>query len=145
MLSPTHISPVVPVTQNHLPFSPTALFKQLDKDGKSRFFLEDEKWLIEVDHHIRQNYTNNHFSVVQLADAVAISERQLRRRMKKLLGMGPWQYLTKIRLEFAFQILQQKKYKTLAQIAFAVGYRDVDSFRAKFKKAYGRTPMDLLR
>lgn len=140
------LQPELPV----MPLSTELLQLPFPQDDESSilpppYFAEDEEWLKKVEFQIRENMSNNHFTIMQLADAVAISERQLRRRLKKLLGLRPWQYLTRIRLEYARQLLEQKKYKTLTQTAYAVGYRDVDSFRKNFKKIYDESPIEYLR
>lgn len=113
--------------------------------NESLHFVEDAEWLQAVQKHVEQNLGNSRYTITQLANAVAISERQMRRRLKKLLGVGPRQYLRQRRLAYAHQMLLNKQYKTLTQIAHAVGYRDVDSFRNIFIEAYGESPREYLR
>ena len=100
-------------------------------------FAEDEVWLSQVDECIQKNIANPNFTIGQLAIMVAVSERQLRRRMKQLLGKRPGQYVQQKRLERAYEFWRQRRYKTLQQLALSVGYRSSDSFRALFEKFYG--------
>ncbi|MEL6657052.1 MAG: helix-turn-helix transcriptional regulator [Bacteroidota bacterium] len=108
------------------------------------YFEEDTLWLQEVTECIQQNIANNHYSIAQLADDVAISERQLRRRLKKLLGLRPREYMTQIRLQHAHYLILQRKYRTLTQIAKAVGYRDTGAFRHSFQQWFEKSPHELL-
>ena len=108
------------------------------------YFEEDAQWLQEVTQYILQNIANNHYSIAQLANDVAISERQLRRRLKKLLGLRPREYMTQIRLQRAHYLILQRKYRTLTQIAQAVGYRDTGAFRDSFQQWFKSSPLELL-
>lgn len=107
-----------------------------------RYFAEDQEWLEQVARCVRQNIPNSHFTIGQLANAVALSERQLRRRLKSLLGLRPWQYVQLVRLERARQLIHEKRFKTMSRLATEVGYRDVDSFCEVFRQYFGVLPKD---
>ena len=130
---------------NHIHNQPLPAGPETRLSDLSAYFVEDREWLQSVQRQIRCNLANNHFTIAQLADAVAISERQLRRRLKKLLGLRPWEYVTQVRLQYARQLLLQRRYKTLTQVAHAVGYRDVDSLRDNYKRIFGESPTRYLQ
>ncbi|WP_367392894.1 helix-turn-helix domain-containing protein [Lewinella sp. LCG006] len=108
------------------------------------FFEEDQQWLTLIAQCVQENLANNKYTVKQLAFDVAISERQLRRRMKQLLGMGPGKYILQKRLHHAQQLISKRKYKTITRVAREVGYKDVDSFRSNFQSFFGVSPKECL-
>ena len=108
------------------------------------YFEEDTQRLQEVTAHIQQNIANNRYSIAKLADDEDNSERQMRRRLKKLLGLRPREYMTQIRLQRAHYLILQRKYRTLTQIAKAVGYRDTGAFRDSFQQWFKKNPHELL-
>ncbi len=103
-------------------------------------FEEDVKWLCILADLVHQNISNNSYSIGQLAEEMATSDRHLRRKMKKMTGLTPSEYLNIVRLKHAQKLLKERKYKTLRQVAYAVGYKDVGSFRLKYKRQFGTKP-----
>ncbi|MEM1116736.1 MAG: ATP-binding protein [Bacteroidota bacterium] len=79
------------------------------------------------------------FGVEALAEAVGLSRRQLGRRMRDALDTSPSQFVRELRLARAAQLLEQDA-GTVAEVAYAVGYRDPEHFSKQFRKAYGATP-----
>lgn len=142
-----HFQPTLSIIQNTKYLHPNDLEQDPSQqtDERPDHFEEDSQWLEEVTGCIRENLSNNRYSIGQLAGDVAISERQLRRRIKKLLGLRPREYMMQIRLQHAHYLIHQKKYRTLAQVAQAVGYRDSGAFRDSFQQWYGSSPTELLR
>lgn len=108
------------------------------------YFEEDQRWLEEVERCAKANLSNNNYTIVQLAQDTAISERHLRRRMKQLLGVKPAQYLKSIRLEAAQELLAARKYKTITQVAHSVGFRSVDAFRQNYESFFGQHPKNYM-
>lgn len=90
-----------------------------------------------------QAYMESHFAeplnVSMLADTVAMSERNFKRRFKKATGDTPNEYLQRLRIERAKQQLESTM-ASVESIADAVGYRDVGHFRQVFKQIVGTTP-----
>jgi AraC-like DNA-binding protein len=128
---------------SNLTTSPKA--KQAAITSRPALFEEDQHWLAQVAQSVQQNLANNRYTIAQLAHEVAVSERHLRRQLKQLLGIGPKEYVTEMRMQLAKELLFKRKYKTLSQVAHAVGYRDVDSFRSNFCSLFGECPKEYLR
>jgi len=59
---------------------------------------------------------------------------------KTEVGLSPAQYLKKIRMEKACQLLETS-FLRVKEIAAAVGYNDHTHFEREFKKAHGLTPL----
>ena len=73
-----------------------------------------------------------------MAEELAISERQLKRRFEKALGCTPTQYLQKVRINRACNLLSATRAPS-SKIIFDIGYQDESSFRRLFKKHMGMT------
>jgi len=107
-------------------------------------FKEDRQWIDKVEQIVNNNLSNNNFTVAQLANHMFISERQLRRRFKQLIDMTPARYLRKKRLTQAHAFLLQKEFKTVIQVAQAVGYKDVGTFKDNYRATYGEDARECL-
>ncbi|KGE89273.1 MAG: helix-turn-helix domain-containing protein [Phaeodactylibacter xiamenensis] len=57
-----------------------------------------------------------------LAEQVFLSERQFARRLKKLTGLTPNNYIQEARLQLARQLLERQVYATVNEVASAAGY-----------------------
>ena len=79
------------------------------------------------------------FGTDALAAEVGLSRRQLGRRLRDALDTSPGAFLRQMRLARAAQLLAQEA-GTVAEIAYAVGYRDADHFAKQFRKSYGVVP-----
>lgn len=92
-----------------------------------------------------QNYLANHFSqpisLSDLASHTCVSPRTLQRRFTQALGMSVIDYLQKLRLHHACQYIELSK-RSIADIAFSVGYQNVNAFRKIFRKEYGLSPVE---
>ncbi|MEO1478910.1 MAG: helix-turn-helix transcriptional regulator [Bacteroidota bacterium] len=56
-----------------------------------------------------------------------------------MLDTAPGVFLRQLRLARAAQLLTQQA-GTVAEVAYAVGYRDADHFAKQFRKTYGTLP-----
>lgn len=74
----------------------------------------------------------------QLAQTLNISERQLSRRFKQTLQCTPLQYLQKVRIHRACNLLELSRLPS-SKIVYEVGYQDESNFRRLFKKVLGTT------
>jgi transcriptional regulator GlxA family with amidase domain len=79
--------------------------------------------------------------IAGLAGAVAMSERNFKRRFKKATGDTPLEYFQRLRIETAKKRLCDS-HKRIDHVAGEVGYLDVAFFRSVFKKVTGFTPSE---
>lgn len=82
---------------------------------------------------------NAPWSAETLAREVAMSRSAFTERFSSLIGMPPIRYLTVWRLQAAKQLLRETT-KTIAQIAYAVGYESEEAFSRAFKREFGLAP-----
>jgi PAS domain S-box-containing protein len=101
----------------------------------------DEKetgWCEKLEACIADNLTSPEFDVKGLAEALGYSERQLLRRVMQHAGLKPSALILQRRLERAHELIQAKRYDTLAEVAHAVclspGY-----FSRRYRRTYGET------
>ena len=96
-------------------------------------------FLTRVRDVVEANLADGAFGVAELADAVGLSRRQLGRRLRDALGTSPSAFVRELRLARAAQLLEQAA-GTVAEVAYAVGYRDPEHFSKQFRNAHGVTP-----
>lgn len=80
-----------------------------------------------------------HWTVEELARAIASSRSCLATRFRELIGEAPMHYLTHLRMQLATQHLRQG-HGSLASIADAVGYDSSAAFQRAFKRHFGVPP-----
>ena len=85
-------------------------------------------------------YASSDFGVADLAGRVAMSERQLQRKLRAVLGVSPAEYLRELRLQRAAALLRAGQ--PAANVAFEVGFATPSHFGACFKARFGATPGD---
>ena len=74
-----------------------------------------------------------------VADRFAMSSRTLTRRFRAATGDSPSDYLRRVRIEAAKDLLRNSDL-TVAEIASGVGYRDIGAFYDAFGKHTGQRP-----
>ncbi|WP_165972436.1 response regulator transcription factor [Paenibacillus piri] len=90
---------------------------------------------------IESRYTNEHLSLSQAANEAGMSDSYFSRCFKEELGLSFIDYLIKLRMEKAKELLKEADSKTY-EVAFAVGYSDYPHFSKSFKKYCGLSPND---
>jgi len=100
-----------------------------------------QKWLKRVDEFIQDNINDQNLTVDKIAHAVFISERQFYRKIKKLTGKTPNQYLQILRLRKAKKMLEAGDYSSVKEVAFSVGYSRSDYFSRLYKSHFGVRPV----
>jgi CheY-like chemotaxis protein/AraC-like DNA-binding protein len=88
---------------------------------------------------IEQNLSDFEFDVDALAQRVAVSRRQLFRKLKAVIDTTPKALIRSVRLKRAAQLLSESE-MTVTEITFAVGFLDVKHFRSLFKEQFGVLP-----
>jgi transcriptional regulator GlxA family with amidase domain len=86
-------------------------------------------------------YFNAAFSIEELAQRVGMSARNFTRRFKQAVDETPLNYLHKLRINCAKQLLESK-HKSVQEICYEVGYEDVPFFRSVFKRYAGLSPKE---
>ena len=86
--------------------------------------------------HVRAAHS---WTTDELAQQVGLSRSAFAERFTTLIGMPPMRYLAHWRLQLAAVRLRESP-RSIAQIAYDVGYESEAAFSRAFKKAFGTTP-----
>ncbi len=87
---------------------------------------------------IHAHYTEP-ISLEQVAREAAMSESHFCRIFKATVGLGFYRYVTRLRIEKAKELLKSQR-RTVAEVAFEVGFTDLSSFYRAFRLATGQKP-----
>lgn len=116
---------------------------QIDTDEARRnpaIIQRDQGFLDLVDHAVSLNYTDRDFDLTALSHQLALSKRQVQRRLKAVLGRTPSEYIRTFRLHESLQLLQRGM--PVSQVARAVGFSSQAYFASCFKAEFDQTPSD---
>ena len=105
---------------------------------------EDEEWLEKLENFCLSQMNNTNFKAKDLADEMLVSYTHFWRKLQALIGMTPSQYLQEVRFREARKLIEERKYATVKQVAYAVGFKDERNFSRNFKKRFGKYPSDYL-
>jgi AraC-like DNA-binding protein len=94
----------------------------------------------KIINYLNENYENK-ISLDQIAHNMYLSPVYISKIFKEETGESPINYLIKIRLEKAKDILLNSDGGSIKSIANSVGYEDVYHFSKLFKKYYGISPL----
>lgn len=89
-----------------------------------------------------KNLSNTKLKIDDLGDELGLSRVQLYRKVKALTGMTPVEILREARLKRAMQLLKTTD-KTVAEIAYEVGFATPGYFSSCFKKQFDKYPTDI--
>ncbi|WP_020538205.1 hybrid sensor histidine kinase/response regulator transcription factor [Lewinella cohaerens] len=105
----------------------------------------DELWLIDLEALLAQKIRNPQLKVGDLAREMAMSERSFRDKLKDCTGLKPSQYILQARLQLAYRLLEEKRYSTIAELVYAIGFQSKAYFSKSFKLIYGKSPSEMLK
>ena len=88
--------------------------------------------------YIENNYFEA-FNVSKYAKQIGISRAHFTTIFTKRVGMAPYDYLIKTRIEASVRYLKENKL-SISQIAYKVGFSSLDRFGKMFKKITGKSP-----
>jgi len=79
-------------------------------------------------------------NIKEISNEVCISERQLERKFREIIGIAPKHYLRLTRINRVLKILERGRSLDLTSIAYHCGYFDQAHFIKDFKKITGKNP-----
>ncbi|MGB1039670.1 MAG: ATP-binding protein [Flavobacteriales bacterium] len=121
------------------------LIEKFNMDGSAvstnEFSENDMKFWNKFKKLVDDNISNPDFSVQTLADNMFVSRMQLNRKIKALIKISGKEYLVKQKMNIAKQLLLNRDLQ-ISEIAFQVGYDNLNSFSRAFKNETGQSPSD---
>lgn len=98
----------------------------------------EEKFLVKLESLIAAHYADQDLDISSLAANMAMSERQLQRKIKVILGTTPNSFIKEFRINKAKELLANGY--QVGRIALDVGFSSQTYFGRCFKESTGQTP-----
>jgi DNA-binding response OmpR family regulator len=105
---------------------------------------QDSDFILQVRQFVEERAKHATLGIADLADHVAMSERQLYRKCALLTGLTPANLIKEIRLKMAYKMLLDKKVSKITELASRVGFENSAYFSKQFYERYGKKPVDFL-
>lgn len=100
----------------------------------------DEVFLKKAIALIENNIEDTDFDVSGLIGELGISRTQLHNRIKSILGVTTTEFINKVRIKKAKELIASHPELTFSEIAYKTGFSDLSGFSRMFKKVTGITP-----
>ena len=138
------------------PFSEKVLLSRIGNLLKSRILLkehyletgesasrpQENDFLSRFRAKVQEHISDESLSVEQIGSEIGLSRVQLYRKVKALTGYSPVELVRITRLKAAAVMLRNTD-KTVAEIAYAVGFGTPSYFSKCFKELFGRQPGEM--
>lgn len=121
--------------------SSTHLKQSIIKESLNKI---DNEFIEKITKIIEENLMDEKIDVPTIAQELSMSYSSLYRKVKALTGMSTGEFIRKLRLRKAEQLLLSGKYN-ISEIAHQVGLNSVSYFRECFKEAYGMSPSEYIK
>ncbi|MCE7993296.1 MAG: response regulator [Roseivirga sp.] len=109
--------------------------EEIKVSSREKQFLDGLKQCLEA------NYRESGLTVTDLANALRVSDTQLRRKLKSISGYSPNEYLRKFRLDKAAQLLSSQA-RSVSEVAYDVGFENLSYFSKAFFNEYNCLPSE---
>ncbi len=102
---------------------------------------EDDDMMKRLMQFIEEHISDDTIGIIELADAAATSRSNLNRKMKKIVGLTPAEFLRETRINRAQHLLATTS-MGVSEIAYACGFTDPKYFGKTFKAMRGVSPSE---
>ncbi len=99
----------------------------------------DDKFLEKIMNIIEDKIINTELNVMALSQEVGISSSNLYRKLMRLTGMAPVEFIRYIRLQAAAKMIVSEDVN-ISEAAYSSGFNDLSYFSKSFKKQFEMTP-----
>lgn len=118
--------------------------KPVEQDELPTLPSTGEIFLKKVEQLVESRAADPSLSIPDLAEHLAMSERQLYRTTGSLTGMTPAQLIKEVRLKIAYKLLMDKKVTKVSTLAAQVGFDNIGYFSRQFLERFGKRPAEFL-
>ncbi len=112
-----------------------------DNSGIAQLSHLDRDFITKFSKIVEDNMEMEEFDQTFLADRMCMSHSTLYRKTKSITGLTPNEFIRKIKLRRATELLADKSL-TIADIASMIGFSSVAYFRRLFKNEFGISPSE---
>jgi YesN/AraC family two-component response regulator len=102
----------------------------------------NDAFLKRVIHLIHERIDDQNLNVENLADQLRLSRSQLYRKIKVVTGFSASEFLRKVRLEKARELLQSNYNYNISEVTYKVGFSSPSYFTKCFKREFGYLPTE---
>ena len=110
-------------------------------DSKNTTSL-DKQFITNILSYINDNINDEKLNVEHLAGELFLSRSKLYRKIKALTGETANEFIRKVRLKKAKQIIQNSNY-TISEVCYKVGFSSPSYFTKCFKDHFGVLPTEI--
>lgn len=107
--------------------------------GIDKLHPADLRRILEVSSLLRNPLDDSVPSLEELSKRAHMGITKFKESFKLVFGLAPLQYRKRIRMEYAREMLLNKK-KTVSELSYELGYSHPSNFTAAFKRFFGRLP-----
>ena len=107
----------------------------------SALSARDRRFIERAEQALRQHHNDPELSLPRLASMLAMSDRQLQRKLKAVTNATPREYIRNYRLTQAMRLLAEGE--RASDVAFSVGFTSQSYFTTCFKARFGITPTEV--
>lgn len=110
------------------------------RGAKSQLSAVDQRFFDRLEAVLETHYTQSGFSIASMAAELAMSERQIQRKLKALTDQTPARFLRVFRLDRSLKLLNEGL--PVGQVALDVGFVSPGHFSSCFRAQFGCTPSE---
>ncbi len=103
----------------------------------------DEKFLERAIRIVNEHMSNSNFSVEDFAAELCISRSLLHKKLTSIVGLSANEFILSLRMKRAMTLIGGRE-KSIAEIAYQVGFSDPKYFSKCFKKYFGKSPSEFI-
>lgn len=95
--------------------------------------------------YVLEHITDDHLSLTTIASELSLSATHLSHRFSVEMGMGVRDFMTRVRIDLAREMLRRDELRSVSSIARSVGFADPSYFSRRFKAIVGCSPSEYRR
>ncbi len=139
-------SPYYNLLMNSVTYSLLGLFLEkqslYNKEDESVIFERDRDAIIKSHEYLISDFTVPFPGIETLVQIANMSISKYRRLYKSIYKTTPVIFFRKEKLLYAKQLMETGNFKSISEIAFYLGYHNVNHFVSIYKKEFGTSPLD---
>ena len=119
--------------------------KQLVFEAKEiNYTPDDEQFLKKAMECVNAHLDEQDFDLGKFVAAMGMARSTLNDKLKQLTGMTPLTFISNVRLQAAFRLLEENRKIRINDLAYKVGFNDPKYFTLCFRKKFGLSPKEYL-
>ncbi|MEM9549126.1 MAG: ATP-binding protein [Bacteroidota bacterium] len=102
----------------------------------------DFEWLSKIETQLKRKIGEFDYTLTDLAAEMNISAKSLQSKIKLLTGLTPKKYQRQIILQYARDLILDRKVQRVGELAAKMGFTDQHYFSKMYKETYGVSPKE---